>query len=229
MANRTRPGTKSLQEDEKMTNRTIKECSNPRCRNTWEVRDEAGAQRETCGLCHFEAAAGTQPPSSGEAREAYRDHLQDVTRKLEPLHQVRVFNLGREASLTAALIDPRLHPDSGERKDPPDNIPGELLGAARDLADYLGGDRVPPETNRHGIPHAAGWDLGHTMHLVRDLAFQLDEARREIPESTRLRVLQQVLNLAIETALVSGHRETHPLLDQLVAGSPVDPRDANAR
>ena len=210
-----------------MTMPAINECSNPRCRNTWEVRDEADAQRETCGLCHFEATGRTQPPSSDEAREAYQNHLRGMTRKLEPLHQVWVSNLGREASLTATLIDPRLHPDSGKRKDPQDNLPGELLGAARDLADYLGGDRVPPETNRHGIPHATGWDLGHAMHLVRDLAFHLDEARQEVPESTRLRVLQQVLNLAIEIALVSGHKENRALLDRLVAGRPASPTDGN--
>lgn len=212
-----------------MTMPAINECSNPRCRNTWEVRDEADAQRETCGLCHFGATAGTQPPSSDEAREAYEDHLRDVTRVLQTLHQLRVSNLGKETSLTAALIDPRLHPDSGKRKDPQDNLPGELLGAARDLADYLAEGRVPPETNRHGIPHATGWDLGHAMHLVRDLALQLDEARRELPMSIRLKVLEQLLNLAVEIALVSGHKETHPLLDQLVAGSPVNPRDANAQ
>ena len=211
-----------------MTNPAVKECSNPRCRNTWEVRDEADARRETCGLCHFEATFGTQPPSSDEVREAYQNHLRSTAGKLEAVERVRVSNLGRETSLTAAVIDPRLHPDSGDRNYRPDNIPGELLGAARDLADYLGGGRVPPETNRHGIPHATGWDLGHTMHLVRDLTFQLDEARREVPESTRLRVLQQLLNLVIEIALVSGHKGNRPLLDQLVAGRTVNPTDGSA-
>ena len=137
-----------------MTNPAIKECSNPRCRNTWEMRDEVDARRETCGLCHFEATFGTQPPSSDEVREAYGNHMRSTAGKLEAVERVRVFNLGRETSLTAAVIDPRLHPDSGDRNYRPDNIPGELLGAARDLADYLGGGRVPPETNRHGIPHA---------------------------------------------------------------------------
>ena len=212
-----------------MTNPTIKECSTPRCRNTWEVRDEADARQGTCARCHFEAIAGTQPLSSDEAREAYQNHLRGITRKLETLHQVRVCNLGKEASLAAARIDPRLHPDSGERKDPQENLPGELLGAARDLAGYLAEGRVPPETNRHGIPYATGWDLGHAMHLVRDLALQLNEARQEVPRSTQLKVLQQLLNLAVEIALVSGHKENRPLLDQLAAGSPVNPKDVNAQ
>ena len=149
--------------------------------------------------------------------------------KLEVVQQVWVSNLGREASLAATLIDPRLHPDSGEGNDPPDNIPGELLGAARDLADYLAEGRVPPETTRHGIPHATGWDLGHAMHLVRELALHLDEARQKIPMSTQLKVFQQLVNLAVEIALVSDHKENRPLLDQLAAGNPVNPKDVNTR
>ena len=139
-------------------------------------------------------------------------------------------NLGKEASLAAARIDPRLHPDSGERKDPQEpTSPGNFSGRPGTWPDYLAEGRVPPETNRHGIPHATGWDLGHAMHLVRDLALQLNEARQEVPRSTQLKVLQQLLNLAVEIALVSGHKGNSALLDQLVAGRPASPTDGSAQ
>ena len=214
-----------------MTNPAIKECSNPGCGNTWEVRNETDARRETCNPCHFRTIA-----TAVTARDENQNDLHRINEKLKAIERSRasklgrrVSNLGRDAARTAAVIDPRLHPDSGYRRDPPHNMPGELLGAARDLADYLCEDRIPPETNRHGIPHATGWDLGHAMYLVRNLALQLDEARPEVPESARIRCLQELLNLAIEIALVSSDKRNHPLLDQLVAGSPVNPKNPNAQ
>ena len=207
-----------------MTNPAIKECSNPDCSNTWRVRNREDARRETCVPCHIETivqAASTDPA----LRKMYTEHLHRMTEKLEAIERSRVYNLGREAARTAAIMDPRLHPNVKERSDPLECIPDELLGAARDLVDYLGVDRVPPETNRHGIPHAIDWDIGHAMHLVRDMALHLDAAQQEIPEYTRIRGLQELLNLAIEMALISKDTRNHPVLDELVAGSIADPKN----
>ena len=205
-----------------MTNPAIKECSNPGCGNTWEVRNDTDARLETCNPCHFGTMADI-------AREPYQGPLHLNTEKMKEIERLQVFNLGRDAARTAAVIDPRLHPDSGYRRDPPHNMPGELLESARDLADYLCGDRVPPETNRYDIPHPTVWDLAYAMHVVRNLALQLDEAPPEVPESTRIRCLQDLINLAVDIALMSEYRENHPLLDQLVAGSPVNPKNPNAQ
>ena len=205
-----------------MTNPAIKECSNPGCGNTWEVRNETDARRETCNPCHLRTMANI-------TREPYQGPMLLSTEKMKEIKQLEVFNLGRDAARTAAVIDPRLHPDSGDRKDPPDDMPGELLESARDLADYLCGDRVPPETNRYDIPHPTVWDLAYAMHVVRNLALQLDEAPPEVPESTRIRCLQDLINLTVDIALFSECRENHPLLDQLVAGNFAGPKDRSSQ
>ena len=59
--------------------------------------------------------------------------------------------------------------------------PQEVLGAARDLADYLDGSRPAPAENRHHIPHARKWDTRHALHLVKDLSCALDESREILP------------------------------------------------
>ena len=222
-----------------MTNPAIKECSNPDCGNTWEVKNEVDARRQTCDPCHFETlalvAAGAQPrltpaeaqprSTAAAARETYANRLRSMTERLAAMDRSHVYSMGRDAARTAAVIDPRLHPVSGKEKDPLECIPDELLGAAKDLVDYLGAGRVPPETDRHGIQQSTVWDLGHAMHLLRELALYLDDAQREIPEYTRIRCLQELLNLAIEIALISNDKRNHSVLDELVAGRPVNPAD----
>ena len=70
----------------------------------------------------------------------------------------------------------------------PAGIPTSVLEAAKDMADYLDGERTTPESHRNGIPHAKGWDVGHALHLVEDLAHSMDEGRRSFPgHSTRTR------------------------------------------
>ena len=134
-----------------------------------------------------------------------------------------VVAMGKHAAETAAIIDqsldPSLDPNNVSQGKTPDNIPQEVLGAARDLADYLDGSRVPPETDRHGIPHAQGWELDHAMDLIRDLAYAVNEAREEIPPEVQIKVLQELLDIAVDAALLSRYEENRPFLKRLAAGT----------
>ncbi len=143
---------------------------------------------------------------------------EDIRVALQVTQRAWVIAIGKHAARTAAIIDPSLDPNNVSQGKTPDNIPQEVLGAARDLADYLDGSRVPPETNRHSIPHAQGWELDHAMHLIRDLAYAVNEAREEIPPEVQIKVLQELLDISIDAALLSRYEENRPFLKRLAAG-----------
>ena len=144
---------------------------------------------------------------------------EDIRVALQVTQRAWVIAMGKHAARTAAIIDPSLDPNNVSQGKTPDNIPQEVLGAAWDLADYLDGSRVPPETNRHGIPHAQGWELDHAMHLIRDLAYAVNEAREEIPPEVQIKVLQELLDIAVDAALLSRYEENRPFLKRLAAGT----------
>ena len=144
---------------------------------------------------------------------------EDIRVALQVTQRAWVIAMGKHAARTAAIIDPSLDPNNISQGKTPDKIPQEVLGAAWDLADYLDGSRVPPETNRHGIPHAQGWELDHAMHLIRDLAYAVNEAREEIPPEVQIKVLQELLDIAVDAALLSRYEENRPFLKRLAAGT----------
>ena len=144
---------------------------------------------------------------------------EDIRIAMQVAQRAWVISMGKHAAQTAAIIDPSLNPNNISQGKTPDNIPQEVLGAARDMTDYLDGSRVPPETNRHGIPHAQGWELDHAMHLIRDLAYAVNEAREEIPPEVQIKVLQELLDIAVDAALLSQHEENRSFLKRLTAGT----------
>ena len=143
---------------------------------------------------------------------------EDIRTDLTVAQRTWTIATGKRAARTAAILDPSLDANS-RQAETPGNFPQEVLGAARDLADYLEGSRVPQETNRHGIPHPRGWDLDHALQLIRDLAYALSEAGNEIPRDIHLRVAQELLELAVDLALLSRYEENKPFLDRLATGT----------
>ena len=156
-------------------------------------------------------AASTQPSENAGVPSAIRRQADEAMRAMTHV-------LSGMAAHTAAILDPRPDPGDGEGKDRPDNMPEDLLGAVKDMADYLDGDRVPPETNRNGIPHAQEWDMGHAVNLVRDVEICLREAQEEIPAPIQLEALRELLDLTAHFGRASSQPENKPLLDQLARG-----------
>ena len=137
------------------------------------------------------------------------------------LHTVRrnwVDALGMQANLTATTLDPRLALDATGEEARPQGLTEELLGATKDMADYLSGDRVPPETNQNGIPHAKDWQLDHAVHLIRDVAYAIEKHPGDMPPEAQAKALMDLLYLATEVALVNRDGENKRLLDLMVAG-----------
>ena len=204
-----------------MTQPHIKECANIACTNTWEILKEADAEHEVCGLCEMEAQAQTQPASAeseGRWGNPEATHLtpKEFSEKLGHILKRRVVTLGIQATLMAATLDPRLHPDAGGKA--PDGISPEVLGAARDMADYLGGSRAAPESNRNSIPHARTWDLNHAVHVMRDVAYAIEKFPGEMSPAAQKRALLDLLDLTWDAALVSREEGSLPLLNLMVAG-----------
>ena len=206
-----------------MTQPNIRKCANPDCGNTWEVLTEADAQHEVCGFCEIENLAQTQPPtaeSEGYCGGPEANHLtpKEFREKLGHILKSRVATLGIKATLMAATLAPRLHPDAYGEGKTPDGVSEEVLGAVRDMADYLGGNRAPPESNRNNIPHARTWDLGHAVHLMRDVAYAIEKSPGEMSPAAQKQALLDLLDLTWEISLVSRDEGALPLLDLMVAG-----------
>ena len=59
-------------------------------------------------------------------------------------------------ALWTMIMSAQLHRIASDLDPGPGNpagIPASVLEAAKDMADYLDGERTPPESNRNGIPH----------------------------------------------------------------------------
>ena len=183
---------------------------------------ENNSPQETCNPCgqDMETLAGTHTPAQIPESEDWG--LEPLDRSPQvTLHTVRrnqVASLGMQASLMAATLDPRLAHNATGEEVRPKGLTEELLGATRDMADYLGGDRVPPETNRNGIPHAKDWQLDHAVHLIRDVAYAIEKHPGDMPPEAQAKALMDLLYLATEVALVNRDGENKRLLDLMVAG-----------
>lgn len=204
-----------------MTQPNVRKCANTDCGNTWEVPTDADVEHEVCGPCEMEAQ--TQPNSAESecgwgSPEATHPTPKEFSEKLGQILKRRVVTLGIQATLMAATLDPRLHPDADDKGKAPDGISPEVLGAARDMADYLGGSQAPPESNRNNIPHARAWDLGHAVHVMRDVAYAIEKFPGEMSPAAQKRGLLDLLDLTWDAALVSQEEGSLPLLNLMVEG-----------
>ena len=158
---------------------------------------------------------------------------QDTNTAIRVVQRARVIGLGQQAahiqrslapdqdqtpdSTGGTHLDTPQRDDQGQDRETPHLI-FDPRAAASDLADYLDAARPTPERTRSDVPHATDWQLDHAMHLIRSVAHAVTQPGTPVPNKLRLPAMQELLDLAVESALLSRDPDNRTFLDRLVRG-----------